>query len=155
MCRVTASTSRRAFRRSPSQAGICVTEAVQRAVRDTLGIAMRQLGPQSLKNITEPVEVFAIEVNGPPLPVSAELPPARSEVIQPFTEASVAVLPLDNLSRDPRNGHLCDGFTGDIITNLSPLSRSPGDRAAFGIPVQESRPAVLHRSPANWGSVTS
>ncbi len=64
--------------------GICITEAVQRAVRDTLGIAMRQLGPQSLKNITEPIEVFAIEVNGPPVPVAAELPPAPSELIQPF-----------------------------------------------------------------------
>jgi adenylate cyclase len=99
--------------------GICVTEAVQRAVRDTLGIAMRQLGPQSLKNITEPVEVFAIEVNGPPAPTSVEPPSTPSELIQPWTEASVAVLPLDNLSRDPRNSHLCDGFTGDIITNLS------------------------------------
>jgi adenylate cyclase len=98
--------------------GICVTEAVQRAVRDTLGIAMRQLGPQSLKNITEPVEVFAIEVNGS-LPISAELPAVPSELARPFTEASVAVLPLANLSDDPRNGHLCDGFTGDIITNLS------------------------------------
>jgi adenylate cyclase len=45
--------------------GICVTDAVQHAVRDTLGITIRQLGPQSLKNIAEPVEVFAIEVNGP------------------------------------------------------------------------------------------
>jgi adenylate cyclase len=99
--------------------GICITDAVQRAVTDTLGIAMRRLGPQSLKNITEPIEVFAIEVNGPPLPVSTEPPPAPSELIQPFTEASVAVLPLENLSADPRNGHLCDGFTGDIITNLS------------------------------------
>jgi adenylate cyclase len=99
--------------------GICITEAVQRAVSDTLGIPMRQLGPQSLKNITEPVEVFAIEVDGPSALVSAELPPAPSEIIQPFTEASVAVLPLANLSDDPRNSHLCDGFTGDIITSLS------------------------------------
>ena len=99
--------------------GICITEAVHRAVHDTLGIEMRHLGPQNLKNITEPVEVFAIEVNGPPVPVAAELPSVASELIQPFTEASVAVLPLDNLSNDPRNSHLCDGFTGDIITNLS------------------------------------
>jgi adenylate cyclase len=99
--------------------GICVTEAVQRAVRDTLGIAMRQLGPQSLKNITDPVEVFAIDVNVPPQPVSAELPRAPSDTVRLFTEASIAVLPLDNLSGDPRNSHLCDGFTGDIITNLS------------------------------------
>ena len=99
--------------------GICITEAVQRAVSDSLGVAMHQLGPQTLKNITEPIEVFAIEVDGPSLPVSVELPPVPSELIQPFVEASVAVLPVANLSNDPRNSHLCDGFTGDIITNLS------------------------------------
>jgi adenylate cyclase len=99
--------------------GICITEAVQRAVSDSLGVAMHQLGPQRLKNITEPIEVFAIEVDGPSLPVSAELPPVSSAITQPFTDASVAVLPLANLSDDPRNSHLCDGFTGDIITNLS------------------------------------
>ena len=99
--------------------GICVTEAVQRVVRDTLGIAMRKLGPQSLKNITEPIEVFAIEVDGPHLPISAELPPMPREITQPFTEAAVAVMPFTNLSDDPRDSHLCDGFTGDIITNLS------------------------------------
>ena len=80
---------------------------------------MQRLGPQSLKNITEPVEVFAIEVNGSSVPVPTELPPLQSELIQPFTEASIAVLPLDNLSGDPRDNHLCDGITGDVITNLS------------------------------------
>ena len=99
--------------------GICITEAVRRAVHDALGIEMRHLGPQNLKNITEPVEVFAIDVDGPPVPAIAQLPSEPSALVQPFTEASVAVLPLDNLSNDPRNSHLCDGFTGDIITNLS------------------------------------
>jgi adenylate cyclase len=99
--------------------GICITEAVQRAVRDTLGVAIRPLGPQTLKNITEPVEVFAIEVNGPPEPVPIELPTRPSEILRPFTEASVAVLPVANLSDDPRNTHLCDGFAADIITSLS------------------------------------
>jgi adenylate cyclase len=99
--------------------GICITEAVQRAVRDSLGLAIRPLGPQSLKNITEPVEVFAIEVNGPPAPISTELPTRPSEVVQPLTDASVAVLPFANQSSDPGDSHLCDGFTGDIITNLS------------------------------------
>jgi TolB-like protein len=99
--------------------GICITEAVQRAVRDTLGVAMRPLGPQTLKNISEPVEVFAIEINGPPVPVSTELPARPSEIIRSFTDPSVAVLPIANLSSDPRDSHLCDGFTGDLITNLS------------------------------------
>src|SRR5919106_1391186 len=104
--------------------GICISEAVQRAVRDTLGVPMRSLGPQSLKNIAEPIEIFAIEVNGPQLPVtSPRLPPPETSpeilAIDPPDRASVAVLPLDNLSGDPRDDHLCDGITGDIITNLS------------------------------------
>jgi adenylate cyclase len=99
--------------------GICITDAVQRAVRDSLGLAVRPLGPQTLKNITEPVEVFAIEVNGPPVPVSVELPTQPSEIIQQTTDVSVAVLPLANQSNDPRDSHLCDGFTADLITDLS------------------------------------
>ncbi len=99
--------------------GICITEAVQRAVHDTLGLEIRPLGPQTLKNISDPVEVFAIEVNGAQAPVSVELPGRRSAIIDPFTEASVAVLPVANQSHDPRDSHLCDGFTGDLITNLS------------------------------------
>jgi adenylate cyclase len=99
--------------------GICITAAVQRAVPDSLGIPIRRLGPRRLAGITEPVEVFAIEINGSPAPVAAQPTSPPSDLVQPFTEASVAVLPLQNLSSDPRNVHLCDGLTGDIITNLS------------------------------------
>ena len=103
--------------------GICVSEAVRRAVHDGLGVSIRSLGPQNLKNIAEPIEIFAIEVNGPQLPPSVPrlLAPSTSPglAINPEDQASVAVLPLDNLSGDPRNQHLCDGITGDIITNLS------------------------------------
>src|SRR5919109_596080 len=52
--------------------GICVSEAVRRAVHDTLGISIRSLGPQVLKNIAEPIEIFAIEINGPQPAYSAE-----------------------------------------------------------------------------------
>ena len=34
-------------------------------------------------------------------------------------DVAVAVLPMGNLSRDPADDHLCDGFTADVITNLS------------------------------------
>jgi adenylate cyclase len=98
--------------------GICITGAVQRALRDTLGLTLHPLGPRALKNISEPVEVFAIEIDGPASLPTTEMPP-EAQIIRPPAEASVAVLPLDNLSGDPRNDHLCDGFTGDVITNLS------------------------------------
>ena len=99
--------------------GICVTQAVQRALQDTCRLPVRPLGPQHLRNISEPVEVFAIEVNGPPPQDSTLLPPLPSEIVGPPSEASVAVLPLSNMSGDPRDDHLCDGITGDVITNLT------------------------------------
>jgi adenylate cyclase len=99
--------------------GICITNAVERAVRDTLELEIRPLGLRSLKNIGEPVEVFAIEINGPSVPVSAGSIPREGRALEPPTEPSVAILPLDNLSGDPRDQHLCDGITGDVISNLS------------------------------------
>ncbi len=98
--------------------GICISGAVQRSADDIVGISLRSLGVQQLKNIADPVEVFAIEINGQR---SIETPPLPSmdQPLAPPTEASVAVLPLENLSGDPGDGHLCDGITGDIITNLS------------------------------------
>lgn len=98
--------------------GICVSEAVQRSAGDIVGISLRSLGVQQLKNITDPVEVFAIEINGQRSIESPQLP-SMDQPLVPQTEASVAVLPLENLSSDPGDGHLCDGITGDIITNLS------------------------------------
>ncbi len=98
--------------------GICISGAVQRSADDIVGISLRSLGVQQLKNIADPVEVFAIEINGQR---SIETPPLPSmdQPLAPPTEASVAVLPLENLSGEPGDGHLCDGITGDIITNLS------------------------------------
>jgi adenylate cyclase len=96
--------------------GICLSAAVQHVVDQSPDLTLRSLGHQSLKNIAEPVEVFVVEQGTSP-PAMIELP-AHPAVLPP-AEASVAVLPLANLSGDPRDIHLCDGITGDIITNLS------------------------------------
>ena len=60
--------------------GICVSEAVRRAVHDTWVSSLRSLGLRTLKNIAEPVEMFAIEMNGPQLPQPASLLPAAQSV---------------------------------------------------------------------------
>ena len=39
--------------------------------------------------------------------------------VAPESMASVAVLPLENLSGDPRADHLCDGITDDITGKLT------------------------------------
>lgn len=98
--------------------GVCISDTVQQVVRDALGIRARSLGRQNLKNIAESVEVFSIEINGSEAPAKI-IEPLRGNTIEPPHEASVAVLPLENLSGDPRDNHICDGVTGDVIANLS------------------------------------
>jgi len=44
--------------------GICITDVVQRAAPDIVGSRVRPLGLKYLKNIDEPIEVFAVDVNG-------------------------------------------------------------------------------------------
>ncbi len=44
--------------------GICVSEDVQRAVRNRGGLRFRSMGTPKLKNIETPVELFAVQVGG-------------------------------------------------------------------------------------------
>jgi TolB-like protein len=98
--------------------GICVTSAIRAAVRDLQGITLHPLGPQTLKNISEPVEVFTVTqliVDVPRLVEPIRIPPAPPPTRQP----SVAVLALANLSGDAANDHLCEGIAEDVIANLT------------------------------------
>jgi TolB-like protein len=99
--------------------GICISESVYRMVQGKLPIRMAPIGRQSLKNMAERVQAYAIDLEGhalaaTPAPHQASVPPPS--MVQ---GASVVVLPLRNLSGDPGDTHLCDGITSDIITNLS------------------------------------
>jgi TolB-like protein len=97
--------------------GICISASVREAVDASLNVHVRPLGRRLLKNIDEPVELFAVEING--AHQVNILPIVTPQQMLAVDEPSVAVLPLSNLTTDPRDRHLCDGITGDIITNLS------------------------------------
>ena len=98
--------------------GICVTRAVSEVVQDAVDVPLTSLGTPALKNIEEAVEVFEIEPNGTVAPVAPAVI-ERDLSTQDIHDNSVAVLPLDNLSGEPQNAHLCNGLTGDIISNLT------------------------------------
>ncbi len=99
--------------------GICISEAVHRVVRGKLPIRIASIGRPPLKNIAGPIEAYTIELEGATAP--AALAPRPLELVTPDLPhgASIVVLPLQNLSGDPSDVHLCDGITSDIITNLS------------------------------------
>lgn len=97
---------------------VMVTRAVRDAVRDWSEVSLTSLGYPSLKNITEPMEVFAVGASGNSVPAAIKLvrepPPAESG-----RHPSIAVLALQNLSGDPAMDHLCEGIVEDVIASLT------------------------------------
>lgn len=100
---------------------ICVSKPIVNVTPHLSKVPIKSLGKPELKNIAEAIEVFEIE----PLGIAVEprvMHPAvveRSPDNLDIPDNSVAVLPLENLSGEPQNVHLCNGVTGDIISNLT------------------------------------
>ena len=100
--------------------GICITDLAKRAVHDWSSLALRPMGKKSLKNIDEPVEVFAVEIDeGNDKAKVVTLREPDRERPEKIKNASVAILPLVNLTSDLTDHHLCEGITTDIISGLS------------------------------------
>jgi adenylate cyclase len=89
----------------------CISETIYQQVVKKLDLNYIDLGPQSLKNIPEPVRAFRIASAFPP---EKRKTPDRKE-----GRPSIAVLPFTNLSGDQEQQYLSDGITEDIITELS------------------------------------
>ncbi len=96
---------------------ICISEDAYRQVRTRLDLTVTALGEKALKNIAEPLKVFALTVGTPTeaaarptaMPASPALP----------DKPSIAVLPFTNMSGDPDQEYFVDGMAEDIITALS------------------------------------
>jgi TolB-like protein/class 3 adenylate cyclase len=98
--------------------GICISDDAYRQIRGKVEIACEDLGPQTLKNIAEPMRAWRAQLQGVAKAQSG------SSVSQPQTLAlpdkpSIAVLPFQNMSGDPEQDYFADGIVEDIITALS------------------------------------
>jgi adenylate cyclase len=92
--------------------GIILSQTAYDQVRDRVQHSFDDLGDRSLKNIARPIKVFRL--TGPPSKSS------RPRLQGEFGDLhAVAVLPFDNLSRDPAEDYFVEGLTEDIITALS------------------------------------
>jgi adenylate cyclase len=90
--------------------GICVSASVFEQVKGKLDVGFQDMGPQEVKNITEPVRAYRVLLVR--LSAFDEPPPLPDK-------PSIAVLPFVNLSGDPEQEFLADGMAEDIITGLS------------------------------------
>jgi len=115
---------------SAEPGGITLSGKFHDEVSRKLDMSFISTGEQVMKNITNPVPTYKIEV-------SALTKPEASSKTEPIIETSaedhgynsdqalddkppaIAVLPFANMSGDPDQEYFADGITEDIITNLS------------------------------------
>jgi adenylate cyclase len=128
--------------------GICVSGKVAKEVEKKLAFGFEPMGKQKVKNISEPIPVYRVKLDGASLPRRRTSPKSRLPGwARPIAAAmvllaglaaagwyglvhspshlasarapSIAVLPFDDLSPDKTLGYLGDGMSEDIITMLS------------------------------------
>ncbi|MDB6113481.1 MAG: Tetratricopeptide repeat protein [Lacunisphaera sp.] len=125
---------------------VCISQSVYDAVKGKLAMQVEPLGPQSFKNITEPLRVYLVTPEGgmrPPAiahrrswfwpvaigvvsilaglavvfwPKSAPVPAPPTSVV---LDKSIAVLPFTNMSDNKDDAFFSDGIHEDILTNLA------------------------------------
>jgi adenylate cyclase len=128
--------------------GICVSGKVANEVEKKLAFGFEPMGEQKVKNISEPIPVYRVKLDGAPTPRRRTSPKSRlPDWARPVIAAmvllvglvaagwyglvrspphlagahvpSIAVLPFDDMSPDKSLGYLGDGVSEDIITMLS------------------------------------
>jgi adenylate cyclase len=128
--------------------GVCVSGKVANEVEKKLAFSFEPMGEQRVKNISEPIPVYRVKVDG--VKASIKRKPAKSPLAdwaRPLAAAlivlaglatagwyglmrsppqrvtghvpAIAVLPFDDMSPDKSLGYLGDGVSEDIITMLS------------------------------------
>lgn len=94
--------------------GIFISEKVHDEIKNHSVFSTREMGYFELKNIKQPVRVFAITNNGMAVPGRDEL---RGKTKQ--TKNRLAVLPFVNMSADPENEYFSDGITEELLNALT------------------------------------
>lgn len=93
---------------------ILISEKVLDEIKNQAAIQWRELGYFEMKNVKQPVRVYAIANNGIVVPDRAEL---QGKTKQPVNR--LAVLPFVNMSADPENEYFSDGITEELLNALT------------------------------------
>ena len=98
--------------------GICLSATALELVYRLLPHGVVDLGRRPIKNLAEPISVYAVAGFGD----AAAAHPARPGRERPLPlpdKPSIAVLPFTNMSGDPEQEYFADGLVEEIITSLS------------------------------------
>ncbi len=91
--------------------GIALSDDVYRQIRGRVDAYWSDAGLRQLKNIADPMRIWIWS--------AAKIAQRPSMTTAPTHEASIAVLPFDNMSNDAEQDYFADGITEDITTELS------------------------------------
>jgi TolB-like protein/Tfp pilus assembly protein PilF len=94
--------------------GIFISEKVYDEIKNQSTISTREIGYFELKNVKQPVRVFAIANDGIVVPGRDEV---RGKTKQPGNR--LAVLPFVNMSADVDNEYFSDGITEELLNALT------------------------------------
>ena len=98
--------------------GICVSARVQEDAAGKLGLTFEDMGEQALKNISRPVRVYRVRLDG--VKGQSIVTPVDASPLLPLPDKpSIAVLPFTNMSGDSEQEYFVDGMVEEIITALS------------------------------------
>jgi TolB-like protein/class 3 adenylate cyclase len=100
---------------------IFLSEDAYRQVKSRLDLAVVDLGPTQLKNIAEPIRVYALEIGKA---AKAKLAPAPSPEKSAPPRLSMVVLPFANIGGGEEQEHFVDGITESLTTDLSRIRGS-------------------------------
>jgi len=97
-------------------AGICVSRSAYDQIKKKLGFGFEYMGEYPVKNISEPVRIYKVLID-PDFPK-----PLVAEPLELPDKPSIAVLPFDNMNKDPDQEYFSDGLSEQIINGLCKLS---------------------------------
>jgi class 3 adenylate cyclase/TolB-like protein/Flp pilus assembly protein TadD len=100
---------------------ICLSRAAYEQGRGKVEAGFADLGERTLKNIAEPVHVYAVAAPGP-APGRASAPAAENRLAG-APRQSLVILPFANLG-DPAQDYFVDGITDTLTTEVSRLPGS-------------------------------
>jgi adenylate cyclase len=98
---------------------VCLSGDAFRQVRGKTPLAFDDLGERSLKNIDQPVRLYAVRSASSSTEPTAKAPAEAEKPLPLPDKPSIAVLPFQNKSGDPEQEYFADGIVEDIITALS------------------------------------